>query len=259
MGAAARRRGARRASLHQSTHATAQPSTRANAHAANANPILMSATTRIFRATGRRASGRCKDGSRCATDYPGPRKFSLAGDVESEVTDFAVADDVVLALEPQLAPRAQIGEGPGHRHELVVPVDLRTDEAPGDIRMHDPGRILCARALWDRPCAHLVLADREERHQPEQRIALAQHAPDGGLGKAEVREERLLLVTLKARDFRLDHRRDPADTRARPYRDVRQAEGLHDAVARGDRRLVEVDDVEDRLGGQKREAAQELV
>src|SRR5207248_3365199 len=65
----------------------------------------------------------------------------------SEVTDFAVADDVVLALEPQLAPRAQIGEGPGHRHELVVPVDLRTDEAPGDIRMHDPGRILCARAL----------------------------------------------------------------------------------------------------------------
>ena len=30
----------------------------------------------------------------------------LAGDVESEVTDLPVADDVVLAFEPQLAARA---------------------------------------------------------------------------------------------------------------------------------------------------------
>src|ERR1051326_6699153 len=52
----------------------------------------------------------------------------LLRQIEPEVTDFTVAHDVVLALEPQLALRAELGEVALRRDELVVAVDLRSGE-----------------------------------------------------------------------------------------------------------------------------------
>src|SRR5437899_7288207 len=101
-----------------------------------------------------------------ATRYPDPRKFSpvgrprLLGDVESEVADLAVPDDVVLALEPELALRAEVREGPADRHQLLVAVDLGTDEPARDVGVDHPGRVLGPCPVRDRPRPHLVLPDR---------------------------------------------------------------------------------------------------
>src|SRR5262245_9730075 len=122
-----------------------------------------------------------------------PVHGALLGDVEPEVADLAVADDVVLALEALLAPGPEIGERSLDRHQIVVARDLGADEAPLDVRVHRAGGGLRPRARGDRPRAHLVLTHRKEGDEPEQRIAVAQHAMDRRLLQPQIGQEGPLL------------------------------------------------------------------
>ena len=102
---------------------------------------------------------------------PGP--LTLPPHVEAEVADFPVPDDVVLALEAELALGAQVGEGPVHGDEVVVAVDLGTDESAGYVGVDCVRGVLRSRALGDRPGSHLVLTQREEGNQSKQGITIA--------------------------------------------------------------------------------------
>src|SRR2546428_9233659 len=89
-----------------------------------------------------------------------PRARLSLRDVEAEVADLPVPDDVVLALEAELALGAQVGEGSVHGDEVVVAVDLGTDESAGDVGVDCVRGVLRSRALGDRPGSRLVLAQR---------------------------------------------------------------------------------------------------
>jgi len=101
---------------------------------------------------------------------PGP--LPSLPDVEPEVADLTVPDDVVLALEPQLPPRAEIGERAVDPDQIVVAVDLRPDEPPTDVGVNGARSVLSPRALRDRPRADLVLPHGEKGHEPEQGITV---------------------------------------------------------------------------------------
>src|SRR2546421_296115 len=105
--------------------------------------------------------------------YPSDARRPGRRDVEAEVADFPVPDDVVLALEAELALGAQVGEGPVHGDEVVVAVDLGTDESAGYVGVDRVRGVLRSRALGDRPGPHLVLAQREEGNQSKQGITIA--------------------------------------------------------------------------------------
>src|SRR5262249_35903725 len=139
----------------------------------------------------------------------------LARDVEAEVADLAVADDVVLAFETELTARAKVGHRAAGGDEVVVRVHLGADEPARDVRVDGAGGVLRARAARDRPGADLVLADGEERDQPEQRVAVLEKPPQGRLAQAEIREKRRLLIAGKLRDLAFDECGDPSHARMR--------------------------------------------
>src|SRR3990170_9072408 len=113
---------------------------------------------------------------------------SAASDGEAHVEDVALADDVVLALDAQLAVVLRLF----HRadgDELVVADDLGPDEAALEVRVDHAGGLGCLRAVADLPRAGLVLAGREERDEVERPVARADHRLQPGLGHAELLEE----------------------------------------------------------------------
>src|SRR5262249_18292322 len=122
-----------------------------------------------------------------------------------------------------------------------------TDETALDVGVYGAGGGLRPRALGDRPRAHLVLADREERHEPEQRIAFTQHAVDRRLLQAEIGQEGALLVAGELGHFGLADRRDPADAGPRARGRLLESELLDRVRAVGDRLLVEIQAVQDRF------------
>src|SRR5262249_52427220 len=173
----------------------------------------------------------------------------LARDVEAEVADLAVADDVILAFETELTARAEVGHRAVGGDEVIVRVHLGADEPARDVRVDGAGGVLRARAAGDRPGADLVLADGEERDQPEQRVAALEKPPQGRLAQAEIREKRRLLIAGKLRDLAFDERGDPSHARVRALGEGPEPEPLDHPLAVGHRFLVEVHAVQDRLLG----------
>src|SRR3954454_6820293 len=135
------------------------------------------ASSRVPRGSRARAAGERARG--CAIPPPRGRKVPAPhrrrrsrspSRCEAEVDDVAVLDDVLLALEADLAP---IAAG-GHRSAIdegAVGDDFRANEAAGDVAVNLASRELRAGAARNRPGAVLVFADREERDVAEQIVA----------------------------------------------------------------------------------------
>src|SRR5262245_63290504 len=113
-------------------------------------------------------------------------RTELLRNIEAEVADLAILDGVVLALQAELAALAHRGHRAGGGDQLVVADDLGADEAARDVGVDGTRGILGAGAGGHRPGAALVVADGEEGHEAEQRVAVAEHAADRGLGEPEV-------------------------------------------------------------------------
>ena len=108
-------------------------------------------------------------------------------DVEAELDDVAVVDDVVLALEADLAEL--LGLRPAADVEQLVPADhLGADEAALEVGVDAPGALRRRRAVAERPRPRLLVAGREERAQAEQVVGAAHHAEQRALAEAEAFE-----------------------------------------------------------------------
>src|SRR3989442_722076 len=123
---------------------------------------------------GRDGRGRRPGARRVAQADPRRRPVEPASlsHVEPEVADLPVPDDVVLALEPQLPPRTEVGERAVDADQIVVAVDLRPDEPPTDVGVNGARSVLSPRALRDRPGTDLVLPHGKKRHEPKQGITV---------------------------------------------------------------------------------------
>src|SRR5215831_3691365 len=75
--------------------------------------------------------------------------------IEPEVDDVAVGDDVLLALQAELADLADLGLGL-EGQQIIDAHHLRTDEAALDVRVDLAGGAVRGGALADRPGAALV-------------------------------------------------------------------------------------------------------
>src|SRR5262249_52435488 len=73
--------------------------------------------------------------------------------VEAEVADLAVADQVVLAFEPELSSFSHARHGAFGGDQLVVADDFRADEAARDIAMDGPRCVVRARTPRHGPAA----------------------------------------------------------------------------------------------------------
>src|SRR5262245_9831819 len=180
---------------------------------------------------------------------------ALLRDVESEVTDLAVLDEIVLALQPQAAGLLEDVERALGGDQLVVAVHLGADEATRDVGVDGRGGVLRPGAGRDRPRPDLVLPNREKRYETEERETLAEHSVDGRLGQPQIGQERLLLGALERSDLGLDDRGDPAHARVRTPGDLGQAVALGDLLALRDRLLLDVHQVENRLLREERKTA----
>src|SRR5499433_272515 len=199
----ARSRPSGRARSWRSTPATRRPSSRKISTTRCARP---SPCARCDHRSAREASAvSCASWPATATGWCGVisrggsrkrrRPEPLLGDVEAKVADLPVPHDVVLAFQPELALLAHRGHRAVGGDQLVVAHHLGTDEAARDVGMNGARGILGTGAPGDGPGPHLGLTHREEGEEAEERVAVAQHALDGGLRQAEVgKESRLLLA-----------------------------------------------------------------
>src|SRR4029079_11778559 len=78
--------------------------------------------------------------------------------------------------------------------ELLPPDDLGTDEASLEVGVDGARRLLRRRAARHGPRAHLVVADREERAEPEQLVRRADQTVEGRLRESEILAEGRRLV-----------------------------------------------------------------
>lgn len=123
--------------------------------------------------------------------------------IEEEVHYVAVADDIILALNPHLA-----GSPDGGLslivHIVIVFDDLGADETPLEIRVDHTGRLGSLVALAYGPRTALVSSGREEGLQAEEAIGALDEADHSRLFKSELFEEHLpVVVVLNLRDVRL--------------------------------------------------------
>src|SRR5271168_1624646 len=96
--------------------------------------------------------------------------------------DVAVAHNVVLALEPELARLARASFALAG--DVIFIADrLGPDEALLEVGMDDAGRLRRPRALFDRPGARLLRPDREEGHEMQQAVPRTDDAVEARLGK----------------------------------------------------------------------------
>src|SRR5262249_50297695 len=130
----------------------------------------------------RRRSRRDAATSRLASTSPSrssqgmPRRYrrrAAVSDVEADLHHVAVLDDVLLALDPQLAdllglhPRAEL-------QELVPADDLGADEAPFEVAVDHAGALRRLVAGSEGPGPRLLLTRGEEGPQPEELAGGAQ-------------------------------------------------------------------------------------
>src|SRR4051812_32288174 len=125
----------------------------------------------------------------------------------AEIDHVAVEDDVLLALEAQLAVLAARAERAA-REQVLVADDFGADEAALDVGVDFAGRELRRRVARNRPGAALVFAHREERDVAEEVVARANHAIQPGLTQSEVGHERARIGFVELRDLELDLRAD---------------------------------------------------
>src|SRR5207244_6844443 len=92
--------------------------------------------------------------------------------VEPEEQHIAVLHDIVPPLQPKqpFLPDASLAPT---RDQVVVMIDLRSDESPFHVGMDLPGRLGSLRALADRPGTGLNLAGGEERDDVQELIGCA--------------------------------------------------------------------------------------
>src|SRR5215831_6033506 len=125
--------------------------------------------------------------------------------VEADVEAVAILDPVLLSFETQpaavachlLAPRLE---------QLVPRNDLGADEALGEIAVDLPRRGHGAVATVNGPRSHLVLAHREERHEPEQLVAGADHQRESVFADAELRAEAIAIRGRQRQHLALEQR-----------------------------------------------------
>ena len=111
----------------------------------------------------------------------------------------------------------------------------------------------------DRPGAALVFTDREERDVAEQIVAGADHAIESRRLQAKVREEGGSIGRLELRDLELDLRTD-GDRAGGGSREKRCQAGARRNRGHivGDLRLIDIDDDQERLRGEKLKTAEPL-
>ena len=108
-------------------------------------------------------------------------------DIESELHHVAVAGEVVLAFEADLAQL--LGLRPRADGEQLVPLDdLGTDEPALEVGVDAPGALRRRRALVERPRPRLLVAGREERAQTEQVVGAADHPEQRAFAEPEALE-----------------------------------------------------------------------
>ena len=160
--------------------------------------------------------------------------------------------DVVLAFDADLAGGAGGLHGAGG-HEVVVRDDLGLDEAALEVGVDDAGRLGSGRADRDRPGAGLLRPGGEERLQaegveadPDQLVEAGLVLADRGeqLGRVRRRQVGQLRLHLRVQEHRLGR----CDQRPQRVQCGRI----------GQRFLVDVEDIQERLGGEQRQLAQRL-
>src|SRR5947208_858110 len=105
---------------------------------------------------------------------------------EPEVDDVAVLDDVLLALEAELAVFAAGSHGAA-RDQMIVADHFGANKSAGDVAMDLAGGQLRGGSPRHRPGTAFVLAHREERNIPEQIVAGADDAIEPRFVPAGVR------------------------------------------------------------------------
>ena len=143
--------------------------------------------------------------------------------VEPEVDDVAVADDVLLAFEVQLARR--------RGRPASVPRRIRSSHQITSALMKPrsksvwmtPARLRRLAAPLDGPGATLVLAGGEEGDQVEQLVSGADHRVQARLLQPQRLEEGRPIRRVQRGDLRLDRRADHHHRRALPARRGRAA------------------------------------
>src|SRR5271156_5494444 len=179
-------------------------------------------------------------------------KRPLPLNVESEMHDIALADDVLLAFEPELARLlrarlALVGD------IVVVGDDFRAYEAMLEVGVDHARRLRGGRALAHGPRAHFLGPRGEIGLQPEQRVARADHAVQSWFVELELLQEISAIRLLELRDLGLDRRAHRYHHRAFGLGDL--AHPVETRIARK-ARLVDVRDVHHRLLGKQVQVAQ---
>ena len=121
------------------------------------------------------------------------------------------------------------------------------------------GRQRSRQVTGNRPCAALVLADREERDVAEQLVTRADDAIEPRFHQAEIREERGGVSGVELCDLELDLRAYGDGARRGSGEKLREARGFGGLLrVLGDVRYVDVQDNQQRLGRQKLKTAEPL-
>src|SRR5438309_6315549 len=119
----------------------------------------------------------------------------------ADVEDVAVAHDVFLPLQTHLAALARLGFRTDS-HEFLVVDHLGADETALEVRVDLPGGAGSAIAAVNRPGAHLVFTDREERGELEKVVGRADETLARGFPQPDRFEKGGLLGWIQLRDFR---------------------------------------------------------
>src|SRR5436190_19916402 len=132
----------------------------------------------------------------CVSTYPMSTPSAvltmLPLDVEAKMDHVAVAHDVVLAFDPELAGllRALLAAA---RDVVVIADDLGADEAALEIGVDNPRRLRRGGAGANRPGTRFLRAGGEVGLQAEQAVRGADHAGEPGFLHAHVVEKDLLV------------------------------------------------------------------
>src|SRR5262245_49504148 len=96
--------------------------------------------------------------------------FRLSLDSKAKMNNITVLDDVVFALEPELAGFFAL-RLTAKNNKVIVSNDLGTDKTTLDVAMNLSCSLACDRSLSDRPRADLVFAGRKKTYQIQEPVS----------------------------------------------------------------------------------------
>ncbi len=134
--------------------------------------------------------------------------------------------------------------------------DFGADEAALNVGVDRAGRLLRARVARNRPRAAFIFTDREERHVAQQVVGGANHAIEPGLRQAQIGHERGRVGGLQLGDLQLDPGADAHRGRGGLAREGLESRVRGRGIGEPEIRFVEVDDQQQRLGGEELKAPQ---